>query len=113
MFSLELLAGSKAVIDPIAQATGASLDGGSYAVDCNATFPSLFLTIDGTDYEFPSKTVITKFDYDGTCYLPFNVDEQQEDPNAIYIGEPVHNAFCLVLDPVNSRIGLAPAKPRK
>ncbi|KAH7724758.1 aspartic protease 2B [Aphelenchoides avenae] len=108
--SSHLLAGSKAVLDPIAKATGAHFDEGDYLIGCDATFPSLFLTLDGTDYELPAHTVIQKSDYDGSCFLAFDVVDKQDDPNAIYIGEPVHNAFCLVLDPVNDRIGFAPAK---
>ncbi|KAH7693531.1 pepsin F-like protein, partial [Aphelenchoides avenae] len=108
-----LLSGGYGLIDPIARATGATFTSGSYLIDCNATFPSLFLTLDGTDYEFPAKTVIMKSEYDGGCYLPFDVVDKQEDRTAIYIGEPIHNAFCLVLDPVHDRIGFAPAKPRK
>ncbi|KAH7724757.1 aspartic protease [Aphelenchoides avenae] len=111
--SYNLLAGSKAVIDPIAKATGAVFDEGAYFIHCNATFPSLFLTLGGADYEFPANTLIERFENDESCLLSFDVMREHDDPNAIYIGDPVHNAFCLVLDPVNARIGLATAKPRK
>lgn len=54
-----------------------------------------------------------KSDYDGGSYLPFNAVEKQDDPNAIYIAEPVHDASSLVLSPVKNRIGYSPAKLRK
>lgn len=102
------MSGPVKVIDALAREAGAKKGAtGVYKIACDATVPSLFLTISGGQYEIPPSELITPLSAtDSDCI--FNVFGDTTVKTSFYLGASLARKYCLVLDYDNFKVGFAP-----
>ncbi|CAI4225350.1 unnamed protein product [Auanema sp. JU1783] len=105
-----LIGGPKAVIAGIANAVGATFvaDYDMYSLPCNATIPTVDITIGGKTYSIDSRNSIVPGD-ETTCFFAlFPYNSFGFGPGWI-LGDPWIRQYCNIYDVGKSRIGFAPS----
>uniref|UniRef100_A0A914EHA2 Peptidase A1 domain-containing protein n=1 Tax=Acrobeloides nanus TaxID=290746 RepID=A0A914EHA2_9BILA len=103
------------VLDAIANQVGATptdVEGITYyAIDCNATIPSLNLKIGSNTYSIDEKNLIwNPYDFNDLCFLRlYSMDNGGFGPSWV-LGLPLIQQYCTVFDLGNKRIGFSPVK---
>lgn len=78
-----------------------------YYIDCNATLPSLFLTIGAVQLEIPPAELVERpFAGDTKCRL--NMHPDAFTSSFFSIGAGLARKNCLIFDMENKRLGVAP-----
>lgn len=92
------------MVDGLAKAIGATKDQYDfYKIACNATVPSLFLTLGEQRLEIPSSELVKPLDaMNPDCYL--SVNGAYSD---FYVGAALARKNCLIFDYDNVKLGFS------
>ncbi|KAK0408765.1 hypothetical protein QR680_004142 [Steinernema hermaphroditum] len=104
------LNGPKTVMDKIAKAIGAEIDGDDYVISCNATMPHITFEIGGWPYTIaPHEYIGAK--NDDHCTLLLNGISEKEQQNTWVLGGPFTRAYCQIYDIGKKRVGFSKSLP--
>lgn len=101
-------AGPTDVTDALARVAGAeNRHDGTYSIACNATVPSLFLTLNGERFEVPGSELVRPLQAKYTHSCIFNVFGSDFPANFYRVGAALAREYCLVFDYVNVQLGFS------
>ncbi|KAH7716271.1 aspartic protease 2B [Aphelenchoides avenae] len=107
-FENTVLSGPMNVTDGLAKVAGAQKDGyGNYNIACNATVPSLFLTLSGQRFEIPGAELIRASDARDPSNCIFNVFGEDMIPGIFVVGAALARNYCLVFDYDDALLGFS------
>ncbi|KAH7721060.1 aspartic protease 2B [Aphelenchoides avenae] len=106
-FERTAFSGPKNVTDAMAKQVGAVAGDYFYDIACNATIPSLFLTLGGVQVEIPQADLI-EGPYVGTGKCRLNIYGDEYSSSAFFsVGTALARKTCLTFDLEQNRIGIS------
>ncbi|KAH7705410.1 aspartic protease 2B, partial [Aphelenchoides avenae] len=103
-----VLVGLTMVTDGLAKVAGAKKDKYSmYEIACNATVPSLFLTLSGQRFDIPASELIGPIEAAEPDINIFNVYGDDRGPGKFFVGAALGKKYCLVFDYDNVQLGFS------